>query len=359
MKLHNELTARTILRRQPRTHHYRFIHPALAHLSTPRSLNNPTTSAATNAVGRVPELLMTEQTHSAHARPCRIPRPPTVAMPEVGIGFIPDVGGTYLLARAPGRTGLRTGLTGAPFTGADAIVLGFADHFVPQGELGDLAAAVVAAGVDAAIAAYAVQPPASDLAQQLWIDECYAHHLLSVYFGHFGDLLFNTVGFPSTLAAVTENQFPTTMTILETGEKVPYTSANEVMVVIGTLNGAGLFSIQLEGGQSHKTGLQIDLTGVDGALRVVNARAFENEDDNTLYGFTGSTERYVPLEIPAEYQSLPKNDLAASVHDVAYLYDTSARDRRDGLSTVSDFNDAVRQHQLIDQINQSSAAILA
>lgn len=60
MKLHGELTARTILRRQPWTNHYRFIHPVLVHFSTPSWFNNPTTSVVTNAVGRVPQLLMTE-----------------------------------------------------------------------------------------------------------------------------------------------------------------------------------------------------------------------------------------------------------------------------------------------------------
>ena len=59
-----------------------------------------------------------------------------MAMPEVGIGFIPDVGGTYLLSRAPGLLGLHAALTGAPFTGADAIAMGFADHFVPHDALG-------------------------------------------------------------------------------------------------------------------------------------------------------------------------------------------------------------------------------
>ena len=57
-----------------------------------------------------------------------------IAMPEVGIGFIPDVGGTYLLSRAPGRLGLHAALTGAPFSGPDAIALGFADHYAPQAE---------------------------------------------------------------------------------------------------------------------------------------------------------------------------------------------------------------------------------
>jgi enoyl-CoA hydratase len=98
-----------------------------------------------------------------------------IAMPEVGIGFIPDVGGTYLLSRAPGRLGLHAALTGAPFSGADAIALGFADHYVPQRELELFSAEVAAAGVESAVEAFAQDPPPSPLAaQREWIDRCYA-----------------------------------------------------------------------------------------------------------------------------------------------------------------------------------------
>ena len=98
-----------------------------------------------------------------------------MGMPEVGIGFIPDVGGTYLLSRAPGRLGLHAALTGAPFSGADAIAMGFADHFVPHDQLGEFSAALLANGVDAALATFAIEPPASPLlAQRRWIDQCYA-----------------------------------------------------------------------------------------------------------------------------------------------------------------------------------------
>jgi enoyl-CoA hydratase/carnithine racemase len=98
-----------------------------------------------------------------------------MGMPEVGIGFIPDVGGTYLLSRAPGQLGLHAALTGAPFSGADAIAMGFADHFVPHDQLAGFTSALVADGVDAALGAFAVEPPASPLlAQRQWIDECYA-----------------------------------------------------------------------------------------------------------------------------------------------------------------------------------------
>ncbi len=98
-----------------------------------------------------------------------------IAMPEVGIGLIPDVGGSYLLARAPGGLGLHAALSGAPFGGADAIALGLADHYVPHDALEAFVAAIVADGVDAAVKAFAVDPPPSHLlAQQHWIDECYA-----------------------------------------------------------------------------------------------------------------------------------------------------------------------------------------
>ena len=98
-----------------------------------------------------------------------------MGMPEVGIGFIPDVGGTYLLSRAPGALGLHAALTGAPFSGADAIAMGFADHFVPHARLADFAEAVVTDGHEDALNSYAEEPPASTLAAQRdWIDSCYA-----------------------------------------------------------------------------------------------------------------------------------------------------------------------------------------
>ena len=57
-----------------------------------------------------------------------------IAMPESGIGLIPDVGGTWLLARAPGRIGEYLGLTGARMGAGDAIHAGFADLYLPESE---------------------------------------------------------------------------------------------------------------------------------------------------------------------------------------------------------------------------------
>ncbi len=55
-----------------------------------------------------------------------------LAMPEITIGLYPDVGGTWFLNHAPGRTGLFLGLTGANFNAADALFVGMADRFVPS-----------------------------------------------------------------------------------------------------------------------------------------------------------------------------------------------------------------------------------
>ena len=98
-----------------------------------------------------------------------------MAMPEVGIGFVPDVGGTYLLSRAPGSLGMHAALTGAPFTGADAIALGFADHFVPHASLTRFTQDISDHDVETALDRHAVAPPPSELVAQChWIDECYA-----------------------------------------------------------------------------------------------------------------------------------------------------------------------------------------
>lgn len=53
-----------------------------------------------------------------------------MAMPEITIGLFPDVGGTWFLNHAPGRTGLFLGLTGANINAADAKFVGLADRFI-------------------------------------------------------------------------------------------------------------------------------------------------------------------------------------------------------------------------------------
>lgn len=112
---------------------------------------------------------------SAHAAVRVVTERTRFGMPEVGIGFAPDVGGTWLLSRAPGEIGTHLGLTGGMGSGADAIALGFADHYVPADWLPTLTTALESTPAAQAIATVATDPPAPSLfAQKQWIDECYA-----------------------------------------------------------------------------------------------------------------------------------------------------------------------------------------
>lgn len=67
------------------------------------------------------------------------------AMPETGIGFFPDVGGSFFLPRLPNPGfGRYLALTGARLTGADTVIAGIATHFVPSASIPDLEAALAA-----------------------------------------------------------------------------------------------------------------------------------------------------------------------------------------------------------------------
>jgi enoyl-CoA hydratase len=112
---------------------------------------------------------------SAHGNVRIVTERSSLAMPEVGIGFVPDVGGTYLLSRAPGELGTHIALTTGRMKAGDAIALGFADHFVPSETLDKFGAALESGSVDDALAEYARPAPESDLlAQQSWIDAAYS-----------------------------------------------------------------------------------------------------------------------------------------------------------------------------------------
>src|SRR6056297_2735445 len=102
-----------------------------------------------------------------------------IAMPECGIGFVPDVGGSYLLARAPGRLGEYLGLSAARMGPGDAIHAGFADRYHPEDDWHALKQALIETGDVAAIGA-APPPPESALAErQTEIDRLFQGETLS------------------------------------------------------------------------------------------------------------------------------------------------------------------------------------
>lgn len=114
---------------------------------------------------------------SAHGSHRIVTERTVLAMPEVSIGFMPDVGGTWLLGKAPGQAGVYLGLTGTRMTAADAIFAGFADYFVPAVSRADFVQTVSTTGdIEATLARFAAKPPASPLAERMGeINQAFAH----------------------------------------------------------------------------------------------------------------------------------------------------------------------------------------
>ena len=80
-----------------------------------------------------------------------------------------------MLSRAPGLLGLHAALTGAPFAAPTPSRWASPTTSCPTTGSHDFKSAIIADGIDAALAAHAIEPPPSQLlAQREWIDECYA-----------------------------------------------------------------------------------------------------------------------------------------------------------------------------------------
>jgi enoyl-CoA hydratase len=101
------------------------------------------------------------------------------AMPEVGIGFSPDVGGTWLLSRQDGELGTHLALTGARIGARDAIAAGLADRIVASSAVEELVAELASGDLEGAIDTaeeVEVEIPDGNLVQsRRWIAEAYAH----------------------------------------------------------------------------------------------------------------------------------------------------------------------------------------
>lgn len=178
-------------------------------------------------------------------------------------------------------------------------------------------------------------------------------HLLSVYGGHFLDTLFQIVGPPVDVSAVTQH-VPGATGSPEATESVRRRPVDEVMMT-GTLQRGGLFGVHIEGAQSVPTGLSIDITGTDGVLHIRNDHTFA-EVDNTIHGASAEQVGLTALTVPASYRSLAADGVGQTVLDLAYLYSAYAADEHRTDVAVPTFADAVDLHRVIDVVSSSASA---
>ena len=89
------------------------------------------------------------------------------AMPEVGIGFVPDIGGSHFLSRMPGRTGLYLALTGTRIGAADMLWSGLATHGIAHESRDEVVEGLTeSVSVEEALDGFGADPGPSRLASE-------------------------------------------------------------------------------------------------------------------------------------------------------------------------------------------------
>jgi predicted dehydrogenase len=177
-------------------------------------------------------------------------------------------------------------------------------------------------------------------------------HVLSIYGGHFMDMLFHALGKPEMLSAIVATQFPM-LTLASTGKEFANETPDAFMVM-GRLASGALFQIQIEGGKQNLSGLQIEITGTQGDLKVLNEKAFVTKHHDVIEAALGDRGAWASLLLPCSTKLVPRSNLDVSVQDLAQLYAAFESDRHTGVTTARTFADAVELHRLIDAINASS-----
>lgn len=90
------------------------------------------------------------------------------AMPEAGIGFFPDVGGTYFLPRMPKKSGVYCALSAGRLKQGDALATGVLTHAIASENLADLERALeTATDIGATLAPYLIAPERGPIAENL------------------------------------------------------------------------------------------------------------------------------------------------------------------------------------------------
>jgi enoyl-CoA hydratase len=137
------------------------------------------------------------------------------AMPEVGIGFFPDVGGTYFLPRLPGQVGLYLALSGKRIGVADALWSGLVTHHVPSADLPRLLDALAKASDPLPVLNdFARDPGPSALAQQApEIDALFDGSQLSDVLASLGAAAARGSAFADEVAAAIRTRSPTSVAV--------------------------------------------------------------------------------------------------------------------------------------------------
>lgn len=136
-----------------------------------------------------------------------------IAMPEVGIGFFPDVGGSHFLPRLRGRSGFWMGLTGERVKQGDALAIGAATHAVASADFDALLEALCESGDTAASLMRFSGRPAPESAPEIFeaIDRLFAGSSLEAVLSALEEAAASGDGFAARTRETMAARSPTSL----------------------------------------------------------------------------------------------------------------------------------------------------
>jgi predicted dehydrogenase len=254
-----------------------------------------------------------------------------------------DLGQAAALAEVAQASGARhiVGLQGYRAPGAL-----FVRELIENGDIGQpLSVSVVAAGGPAGRRIPQANVYATDVAAGATV--------LSISTGHILATLARAVGEFCQLSAVVALINKET-TVIETGQTVPVTSPDQV-VLAGRLKNGAAASIAVQGGSAPAApGFELRIAGSEATLMVRPATPGGIHITDWVISISKPDGSVADLPVPGRFSPIPAAVPAGPPRNVAVLYREFARAISDGQPAAPDFATAVRYHQLLENIQRAS-----
>lgn len=191
----------------------------------------------------------------------------------------------------------------------------------------------------------------SEAVRAYLIDRSNGATMLTIPMGHTLAALRDLLGDITALSAFITNR-RREVPALDTGNILPMTAPDQVMVNGVLANGAPL-SIHYRGGEARGIpGLVWEINGTDGDIRITGANGNAQMVKLTLEGARGDDAQLHTLEVPKVFSDGFLEEVVPG--NVGRLWARMAADIFDGTRTAPDFADAVELHRVIDTIERAA-----
>jgi predicted dehydrogenase len=177
--------------------------------------------------------------------------------------------------------------------------------------------------------------------------------ILSISAGHILATLARAVGEFGQLSGIVASINKET-TVIETGQTIPVTSPDQVLVA-GWLASGAVASVVVQGGSAPVTpAFEVRIVGTEATVVVRPAAPGGLHISDWSVSISKPDGAPADLPVPEQYSPVPASVPAGPPKNVAILYREFARAITGGRPAVPDFRTAVGFHRLIGQIQRTS-----